>query len=93
VASRVLRNYREATKDTAPTVIVSTASPFKFCDSVLDALGERADGPRNRAYRSLSALTGLKAPAPLCGPGFEEIRFSDCVERGGMRDAVDAFLR
>lgn len=38
VASRVLREYREHTKDMTPTVIVSTASPYKFAADVLAAL-------------------------------------------------------
>ena len=39
VAFHVLDEYRVQTGDDTPTVVVSTASPFKFCDSVLDALG------------------------------------------------------
>lgn len=39
VAFDVLDQYRRDTGDTTPTVVVSTASPFKFCDSVLGALG------------------------------------------------------
>ena len=39
VASAVYRKYAEETKDTAKTVIASTASPYKFTRSVMDALG------------------------------------------------------
>ena len=39
VAYKTLCDYRAATEDKTPSVIVSTASPFKFCDSVLEALG------------------------------------------------------
>jgi len=39
VAWQVADAYKEATGDKTPTVIVSTASPYKFNDSVLDALG------------------------------------------------------
>ena len=35
VAYTVLQDYRAATGDDTPAVVVSTASPFKFCDSVL----------------------------------------------------------
>ena len=40
VAFDVLRKYRTKTGDRTKTVIVSTASPYKFCDAVLEALGE-----------------------------------------------------
>ena len=39
VAFDVLDQYRWETGDRTPAIVVSTASPFKFCDSVLGALG------------------------------------------------------
>jgi threonine synthase len=39
VAYKVLGEYREETGDNTASVVVSTASPFKFCESVLEALG------------------------------------------------------
>ena len=42
VAYSVYQDYKNATKDMTATVIVSTASPYKFADSVLEAiLGEK----------------------------------------------------
>lgn len=38
VASSVYRSYREKSGDVTPTVIVSTASPFKFARSVMSAV-------------------------------------------------------
>ena len=38
VAVRVLEEYRRTTRDHTPTVVVSTASPYKFCVDVLTAL-------------------------------------------------------
>ena len=38
VASSVYRSYREKSGDITPTVIVSTASPFKFARSVMSAV-------------------------------------------------------
>lgn len=40
VAYAVYKNYKEETKDNTTTVIVSTASPYKFPSSVMDALDE-----------------------------------------------------
>ena len=39
VAVRVYEEYRARTGDTTPTIIASTASPFKFCRAVIEALG------------------------------------------------------
>ena len=39
VAFGVLDKYRKGTGDNTPALVVSTASPFKFCSSVLPALG------------------------------------------------------
>ena len=41
VASSVYRRYRAESGDNTETVIVSTASPFKFCNAVLEGLGEK----------------------------------------------------
>ncbi|MEI3140868.1 MAG: hypothetical protein V8S34_04510 [Lawsonibacter sp.] len=40
VAFSALAQYRAGDRDDTPSVVVSTASPFKFCDNVLGALGE-----------------------------------------------------
>ena len=39
VAFSALDQYRKESGDDTPCVVVSTASPFKFCDNVLGALG------------------------------------------------------
>ena len=51
-------------KTDRPTVVVSTASPFKFCDSVLDALGEKTDASGVELIEKLASFTGNAAPAP-----------------------------
>ena len=61
VASAVLRQYVEKTGDTAPSVIVSTASPYKFGASVLEAIAGRdavAGLDDFACCRKLSQLTG-----------------------------------
>ncbi len=42
VATCVYDKYREETRDTTKTIIVSTASPYKFASSVLEALEGKA---------------------------------------------------
>lgn len=91
VAYKVMSDYREKSGDAAPTVIVSTASPFKFCEDVLDALGVNPGG--NDPIAALSDFTGMEIPAPLGGLMQRPVRFTQTVEKSGMRDVADAFLR
>jgi threonine synthase len=75
-----------------PTVIVSTASPFKFCDSVLEALGELTDAPGTALLARLMRLTGCPVPAPLEGLAEREVRFDGSVPKTAMLEAVSEFL-
>lgn len=93
VAYHVLQNYRAETRDETPAVVVSTASPYKFCDHVLTAIGGSADAPGVQLIDRLQAETGIPAPKPLAGLGDRAVRFTECVEKQDMLTAVDAFLQ
>ena len=93
VAYHVLQNYCSESGDNTPAVVVSTASPYKFCDHVLTAIGGNADAPGVQLIDRLEEATGVPAPKPLAGLGEREVRFSDCVEKQEMRAAVEGFLR
>ena len=90
VAFDTLETYRKETGDKTPTVILSTASPYKFADSVLSALGGNAEGLS--ALAELSERTSTTCPKPLCGLDKAEERFSGFVPKGEMRSFVEAFL-
>lgn len=63
VAAGVYDKYVKDTNDTTPTVIASTASPYKFTRSVMEALGADTDGKDEFALADeLSALSGVKLP-------------------------------
>ena len=93
VAWSVLEDYRKETGDMTATAVLSTASPFKFCDSVLRALGEETDAPGTVLLEQLTAKTGVPAPAPLAALKNKAVRFTECVEKTEMLPAVDAFVR
>ena len=92
VAFSALEQYRQETGDDTPAVVASTASPFKFCASVLEALGETAPAHGLDALDQLSAKTGLPAPAPLAGLRDKKVRFTQVVEKDRMVDAVRSLL-
>ena len=92
VAVDVLEQYRSRTGDETPTLVVSTASPFKFCPAVLEALGANAvTGLESIA--ALSRLTGIDAPKPLAELAGKQPRFDRCVEKDHMVDAVREMLK
>ncbi|MCF0138324.1 MAG: threonine synthase [Oscillospiraceae bacterium] len=91
VACKVVEDYRRV-NPTAPTVIVSTASPFKFCDSVLSALGEDSSAPGTELIEKLSETCGLKVPYPLFGLDKREKRFEGVCEKEKMTKTVEGFL-
>ena len=62
VASCVYGKYRAKTGDTTPTVIVSTASPFKFESSVMKALGHASELPDLELAQELSRIAGVPVP-------------------------------
>ena len=72
--------------------MVSTASPFKFCDSVLDALGiaDRAAG--TGVIGQLAEAAGQPAPRPLAELAGRAVRFEGVTDPAGMAGAVRAML-
>ena len=92
VAFSALEQYRQETGDDTPTIVASTASPFKFCTSVLEALGEPGPASGLYALDQLTAKTGQPAPAPLAGLRDKQVRFTQVVEKEHMVDAVMALL-
>ena len=93
VACTVLGAYRSGTGDQTLTVVESTASPFKFCASVLDALGVTEHAPGTGVLGQLTAETGRPAPKPLASLAGKPVRFDQVTDRGDMRAVVTEFLR
>ncbi len=92
VASRVLGDAREKEGAVRPTVVVSTASPFKFGGAVLEALGAMTNETGPALVDELAAFTGLPAPKPLSGLGSKKVRFDKWVAKEDMEQAVSDFL-
>lgn len=91
VASRVLRDYRTATGDQTVTVIVSTASPYKFAGDVLSALVEEDAATLGDAFACcdrLSQLSDLPVPAQVTALRTLPIRHTARCDKDGMADSV-----
>ena len=78
VALKVYDNYVQQTADNSKTIIDSTASPFKFSESVLSALSGEDFTSLNEfeSLTELSRITGLKLHSGLEGLDKKEILHS-----------------
>lgn len=90
VAVNVYHQYVKATGDLkTPAIIASTASPYKFADSVLGAISGGMSGQDEFAkVEELSAMTGTPVPEPIESLRTKEIRFADCCTPQTMADTV-----
>ena len=93
VAYEVLLRYRADTGDQTPAIVASTASPYKFCDSVLKALGEKPRDSGIGLIEQLENRTGTVAPKPLADLKNKKKRFDAVVEKELMSEVVKAFLK
>lgn len=95
VAISVYEDYAAKTGDKTPTVIVSTASPYKFAADVLDAVKQGAadnlDGIE--CMNTLSDITATAIPTPLENLAEREIRFKKTVNPDDMAEVVFDYLQ
>ena len=93
VASSVYNKYVEETGDKTVTVIASTASPFKFTRSVMNALGKGDDSKDDFALADeLSAVSGVEIPEAVSSIRTAKIRHNTVVDKADMQKAVMNFL-
>ena len=93
VAASVLEQYRAATGDETVTVFASTASPYKFCNHVLTAIGETPAGDGVELLDQLNSVSGVTVPRRLAALRGKERRFDLTAEKAGMDDVVLNFLK
>ena len=93
VAADVYKKYREETGDNTPSVIASTASPFKFTRSVMNAIDEKYDSMSDfELVDELSKIGKVKVPAAIEEIRNAETRHNTVCEVGKMKDTVRIFL-
>lgn len=94
VASAVYADYKKASDDSAETVIVSTASPFKFTRSVMEALEEKKeDADDFELIDRLSAMTGMEIPKAVEEIRNAEILHDTVCDKEQMKEEVRKFLQ
>ena len=94
IANAVYRAYAAETGDTTPTVIASTASPYKFAVSVVGAIApDKVEGRTDfELIDVLSELGHTKEPAAITDIRTAPIRHKTVVDPEDMPDEVRRIL-
>ena len=86
----VAEEYVEATGDTAPMVVLSTASPYKFPAAVLSALENSAEPDEFKQMARLHQLTGVAIPKNLQGLQEKKELHTGVIAKDAMLSYVTA---
>lgn len=88
VAVKVYEDYKAATGDETKTIIASTASPYKFSGSVLDAIGVDTNTDEFGLVDKLAETSKIPVPASLAALKDKDIRFKKFIDKTEMKDYV-----
>ncbi|MEE1037823.1 MAG: threonine synthase [Eubacterium sp.] len=88
VAYKVYESYKAETGDTTPAVIASTASPYKFADSVAKAIGVKECNDGFEYVKEVNAATSVAIPAGLKDLDKKEIRHTGVLDVEEMPKSV-----
>ena len=88
VAVKVYEDYKAATGDETKTIIASTASPYKFSGSVLDAIGVDTDTDEFGLVDKLAEVSKLPVPESLAALKDKDIRFKEIIDKTKMKEFV-----
>ena len=91
VAWSVYEKWAQETGNRDKTVVLSTASPYKFSNSVMKALGQSYNGEFD-ALKKLHAYTGVKIPSSLDGIESKAVFHNITVEKDDMQSFVSQMV-
>ena len=94
VAATVYEKYVADTKDTTPTVIASTASPYKFTRSVMNAIDDAYDSKTDfELIDELNRLSGVAIPQAIEDIRSAEVLHDTVCDKTEMKDTVKKILK
>ncbi|MBN2899043.1 MAG: threonine synthase [Clostridia bacterium] len=89
VAYQVYRDYVKKTKDETPTLIASTASPFKFPRSVLEGLGESVSAFDDfELVEKLAQVAHIEVPGPIKAIETRPILHKDICDKNDLNQVI-----
>ena len=93
VAYAVYKKYIKETGDKAKTVIMATASPFKFTKSVMESIDNRYEKSDDfELIEKMSDLTQVPIPSGIRDIEKKPIRYKMVCEKGEMRAKITEIL-
>ncbi|QHF54117.1 MULTISPECIES: threonine synthase [Streptococcus] len=92
VASSVYKQYVEQTGDQTPTIIASTASPYKFPVVVVEAVAGQSGQSDFEALAKLHEISGLALPPAVEGLETAFVRHTTVVAAEQMQAEVERYL-
>jgi threonine synthase len=94
VAATVCKAYNDAHQDGVKTLVASTASPYKFTRSVMNAIEEKYDAMSDfELIDQLSAISKTTIPQAIEDIRSAPVLHKTVAEVEGMEAAVKAFLQ
>ena len=87
IAWACMEKYRSG-NDAVPTVVLSTASPYKFSAAVLEALGEELTGSDEGNMQKVRDITGAEVPSGLAGIFSRPVVHKDVIDISDMKSYV-----
>ena len=84
----VLEDFKANRNNGYVNIVLSTASPYKFCRDVLSAISDEQPATGFAAMDRLHAVTGVPVPERLAQLRDLPVRFEDCVDKDAMLDYV-----
>lgn len=88
VAWTVLNEFKTKENNGCVNVVLSTASPYKFCKDVLSAISDERPESGFAAMDMLYSKTNVPVPKKLAELRNKKSRFNDCVDKDFMLDYV-----
>ena len=92
VAHAVAMTFLDYERNDNPTVVLSTASPYKFAHDVLKAIKGSAPEDAFKASAALNLETAAPIPEQITALKNKKIRFNDVVEKEDAANAVMKFI-
>ncbi len=93
VAVNVAEGYKAYTNTNNPTVVLSTASPYKFARDVLKAIDGKAPEDAFKSANKLFEVTATPIPEQILALKTKEQRFLEVIDRKDTVDAVMQFIK
>ena len=93
VAYKVYEDYKEATGDNTPTIIASTASAYKFAESVAKSIGLGEEENGFRYVEALAEKTGVEVPKGLKDLDKKEVRHTGVIDVDQMQATVEKSVK